>query len=162
MSRHKVMDPLLPRTGVAGDKLVLVLDNGVRIETGGVNGPGAYVLVANREGDEIGYWNAEEWAKDPSRMMATILGTAALGREPVGRASPTPTQPGWYWNCNLAADAQWTPVRVFRIAHGQLGTIIPSLGQDPLPLGELNGWIVWGERIEQPAPLKGDAHVRGD
>lgn len=86
--RKKVMHPHHPATGLRDSGVLLVLDNGVRIESrsvarsaGSQEGPiaGNYILVADKDGYEIGYWNAQEWGEDPVGIMSEILETAARG-----------------------------------------------------------------------------------
>ena len=82
------MEPHQPRTKVTEDGVLLVLDNGVRIESKSPGRTaGAYVLVADADGHEIGYWNAEEWRDEPEVVMGAILILAARGVAP---AAPEP------------------------------------------------------------------------
>ncbi len=76
---RRIMDPHEPGTHARENGILLVLDNGVRIESGGNPKPGAYVLVADRDGYEIGYWNAHEWGENPQQVMTQLLLTAANG-----------------------------------------------------------------------------------
>lgn len=78
--KRRIMDPLEPLTEARENGILLVLDNGVRIECGGPDGPGAYLLVADRAGYEIGYWNAADWGENPKDVMTAILLTAVRGR----------------------------------------------------------------------------------
>lgn len=81
------MEPCRPRTSIdeeGNNGVLLVLDNGVRIESKPMTGdlPGDYILVADADGNEIGYWNYEEWGDDPIGVMGAILCAAARGRVP--------------------------------------------------------------------------------
>lgn len=89
-ARKKVMEPLRARSWAEpGLGVMLVLENGIRIESRGVGFPadeaaaGDYVLIADQDGFELGFWNAEEWAKDPKGVMGAILLCAATGKPPV-------------------------------------------------------------------------------
>ena len=81
-----IMQPFLPQSS-AEDGVLLVLDNGVRIESGdggisGRGGAGDYVMVVDAQGYEIGYWNSEEWRDEPVAVMGAILILAAKGHAP--------------------------------------------------------------------------------
>ena len=53
-------------TTVTDDEVVLVLDNGNRIVSGGLEfQAGADVRVLAPDGEEIGYWDCAEWRDDP-------------------------------------------------------------------------------------------------
>lgn len=89
-ARKKVMESMGPRTKADAYGALLVLDNGVRIESRSVQFPpappaGDYILVVDPDGYELGYWNAEEWEKDPKGVMGAILVCAATGN-PAGEA----------------------------------------------------------------------------
>ncbi len=89
--RTRTLEPILPRTKLDKDgSVLLVLDNGVRIESRSrAVGAGAYVLVVDAEGYEIGYWNAEEWRDRPASVMGAMLALAARGApEPVDFGEP--------------------------------------------------------------------------
>ena len=75
--------------------MLLVLDNGVRIESRSLHperSAGSYVLVVDADGDEIGYWNAEEWREDPEKVMCAILMSAARGRTAEKRQKVEPSR----------------------------------------------------------------------
>jgi len=79
------MPPLRPRTKADREGVLLVLDNGVRIESRSPNPArraGSYILVVDADGYEIGYWNAEEWRDEPEQVMGAILSLAATGKMP--------------------------------------------------------------------------------
>lgn len=78
--RRRAMDPHKPQTESRENGILLCLDNGVRIECGGYPKPGAYLRVVDRDGYEIGYWNADEWQRT-GEVMAEIMRTAAEGKE---------------------------------------------------------------------------------
>lgn len=40
---------------------------------------GGYVQILNAKGEEIGYWDVNEWAEDPEFVMGAILGCAQSG-----------------------------------------------------------------------------------
>lgn len=87
MPDRRVMEPCRPRTRIdeeGNDGVLLVLDNGVRIESKPLTGDiaGDYILIADADGNEIGYWNYEEWRDDPIVVMGAILIAAARGRAP--------------------------------------------------------------------------------
>lgn len=80
MRGQQVMEPIEPRTREDGGRIILALDNGVRIECGGPDGPGHYMLVANAAGVEIGYWNTEELSNP--EVLAEVMICAASGKPP--------------------------------------------------------------------------------
>lgn len=78
--QRQVLPALSSRTTIDEDgKILLVLDNGIRIECGGHPKPGAYMMVVDRDGFELGYWNADEWGREPAKIIGQILTLAANG-----------------------------------------------------------------------------------
>jgi hypothetical protein len=67
------------KTTVTDLETTLVLDNGVRIVSGGDRHlAGADVHVYDAEGNSLGYWDCAEWEEDAEQVMGAILRCAAL------------------------------------------------------------------------------------
>ncbi len=74
--------PLPTKTTVGNLETTLVLDNGVRIVSGGDEYLcGADVHVFDAEGNEIGCWDCVEWEEDPEQVMGAIIRCAAIGQK---------------------------------------------------------------------------------
>ena len=59
---------------------VLELTNGVKIVSNGEDYiTGAWVQVLNKDGNEIGYWQCNEWEEDAELVMGAILRCALYG-----------------------------------------------------------------------------------
>ncbi len=76
---NTIMEPILPRTQPKDGGVLLVLDNGVRLESRGGPDGADYILLADAKGVQIGYWLAVQWAEEPKKIMGQILLTAARG-----------------------------------------------------------------------------------
>jgi hypothetical protein len=61
---------------------VLNLDNGVTVVCGSQTDDyvaGSYIVVYNEDGEEIGYWDNQEWKDDPVLVMGAAMCCAARG-----------------------------------------------------------------------------------
>jgi hypothetical protein len=60
------------------DEHKLVLANGLSIVCPAHPNPCSYVRVCKMNGDDVGYWDSEEWKDDPQGVMGAILGACAV------------------------------------------------------------------------------------
>lgn len=60
------------------DELVIPLPNGSTLRCGPSHPTmfGGYVRILDSQGDEVVYWDANEWAEDPESVMGAIFGAA--------------------------------------------------------------------------------------
>ena len=60
-------------------ELVVPLANGWSLRSAGLeNECGAYVRVCDETGEEVAYWDMQEWQDEPEEVMGAILRTAQL------------------------------------------------------------------------------------
>lgn len=58
-----------------GTEVVLTVENGMQLRADGEDRDGtSYVRVCDRNGDEVAYWNEDEWRDDPAVVMGAIVG----------------------------------------------------------------------------------------
>ena len=65
-----------------GIETAISIDNGatLRCESEDQNPMGtSYVRVVNSEGEEVAYWNSDEWKAEPEFVMGAIMGCIKSG-----------------------------------------------------------------------------------
>lgn len=58
-----------------GTEVVLTVENGMQLVADGEDETGtSYVRVCDPEGNEVAYWNEDEWREAPAEVMGAIIG----------------------------------------------------------------------------------------
>ena len=75
-----------------GEEVILTLANGYILATAGeAYQRGAYVCIRSEEGEELLYWDKEEWREPPEEVMGAILGALLRFSQPTGANRPPHT-----------------------------------------------------------------------
>lgn len=71
----------VPELNAEGE-VELKLANGYALLSGGVEfTAGEWVRLVAPDGEEVGYWDQQEWADDPALVMGAIINSAITARE---------------------------------------------------------------------------------
>lgn len=76
---------IVPGTNDDGE-VVVQLANGFSLRSGAYEASsgflsGEYVRLCNPEGEEVLYWDQDEWTHDPALVMGAIINAAAVAAE---------------------------------------------------------------------------------